>query len=67
MCAYLENVIFLFKLVLWVPPGCCFVSKFWILSAISSTDVYEIIQELNQKEIFTGTTIICQYDVYILV
>ena len=41
------------------PSGSCFVSKFFILSAVSSIDIYEFMQELHQKDNFTGTTIIC--------
>ena len=55
------------KSVLWVPSGCCFVSKLCILSAVSSTDVYEIKQELNQKEIFTGITILYANTIYMYI
>ena len=53
------------KSVLYAPCGSCFVSKFCIWSAVSSTDVGEFMQESNQKENFTGTTIKCHY-IYIM-
>ena len=52
--------------VLYASSGFCFVCKFCILSVVSLTDVCELMQELNQKGNFTGTTIICQYIIYIV-
>ena len=54
-----DNFFVIHASLYYSPSGFCSVSKFCILSAVSATDVCEFMQELNQKESFTGSTITC--------